>query len=529
MSYFLVRMSAFLAALAFLDHTPVQAEEADSPPDPVKRWRFFLQENEINRLLVDLASEHRPGRFRFDDVTVLTMTSDAPLPGYSVYVENGVIRAVGPNATVQAPDDAVRVSAAGKFLMPGLVDMHVHTLVTNSHHLLNLAHGVTSVREMCGFPWLLKLRDAVRENKLLAPNLYVAGRIMNGAPLDMYAEVVTDPDGARKLVRQQQAAGYEFIKVHNVMKPPVYEAICDEARKCGIDVVGHIPHSISLQKAIAQGQRTLEHFKGYYLDRTLEMTQEDYVGLTRGAEVWNCPTLYTYRIGLRGDRVRALLEGDEGRYISPDERARWLKAAEDDGANAHTRVFEMSQKIFHDLVAIGAKFLAGTDSGGGYPMMVPGFALQEELRLMSANGLSARGTLRAATVNAAEAMRRTREFGAVEPGKRADLVLLSKNPLDGVEAVGAVEGVMVRGIWLDRAALDRILARIREIYSENSPTMIKSVPSRDQIERLAQSVVELHGRGFIHMSHDLRELIGLMKAAGVAPDAIEGILKAVDS
>lgn len=529
MSHGLRLFLTFPFAALFLFPRIVLGEEPNPTPDPVQRWRFFLQENEVNRLLVELANDYRPGRVRFDDVTVLSMASDAPLARYSVYVEDGVIRAVGPSGRIDAPADALRVNGSGKFLMPGLVDMHMHTLVTNSHHLLNLVNGVTSVREMCGFPWLLKFRDAVRENKLLAPNLYVASRILNGMPMEMYAEVVKDPDAARTLVRGQKEAGYDFVKVHNVLKPEVYDAVLDEAKKLGIDVVGHIPHSISLEKAIAQGQRTLEHFKGYYLDRTLEMSKEEYVSLTRGAEVWNCPTFYTHRIGLREDKVRELLKREEARYISPDERAAWLKAAAEGGGENYARVFEHSRKIFRDLVPAGAKFVSGTDSGGGYPMMVPGFALHEELRMMVENGLSVRETLRSATVNAADAMRKTREFGTIEPGKRADLVLLSKNPLEFLESLAAPEGVMVRGIWLDRAALDRMLERIREIYSENSPAMLKSLPSRHEIERLAQSIVELHRRGFVPMSHDLRELIELMERAGAPTEAIELVFKEIDA
>src|SRR6185295_182015 len=200
------------------------------------------------------------------------------------------------------------------------------------------------------------------------------------------------------------------------LRPEVYDAICAEARAQGLDVVGHIPHDTSVARAVACGQRTFEHFKGYINDRSLTFTGEDYVAATRGAEVWNTPTFYNYRGQLRGDEARALLDrAPEMRYVAARTRARWRALAARPADPAQQSILTMSEKIFRDLLPIHARFLAGTDSGGGYPFHVPGFSLHEELRIMARNGLPVADVLAAATVEPARAMRRP-ELGTLEVG-----------------------------------------------------------------------------------------------------------------
>jgi imidazolonepropionase-like amidohydrolase len=497
----------------------VTADDVEPPPPTeAQRWRFFQDEQQINALLLELVHTHVPNPFAINNVACVETAPPRLIPNQTVIVRDGRIGEVGPAGTLVVPPEVRQLDGRGKFLLPGLVDAHVHTLVTNAHHLLNLVNGVTTVREMCGFPWMLEFRQRVRENRILAPNIYVTGTILNGAPMGMYAVVVKDPGHGRALVREHHVAGYDFIKVHNVMKPAVYEAVLDEARKLGIDVVGHIPHEITLEQAIKQGHRTFEHFKGYYLDRSLEMSTEDYVRLTRGADIWNCPTFYTHRIGLRGDDVRALLAREEGQYVPPYERAQWLSIADGGGGENHRKVYDLSKRIFRDLLAADARFLAGTDSGGGYPMMVPGFALHEELRCIVANGLSIPEAIRSATANPAAAMRRQGEFGSIAPGLRADLLLTSRNPLESIENLAAIEGVAVRGIWLDRTTIESIKIAIRVIYEESQPR--GQLPSADQMNQLAESVLRLHGQGFVFMDHYLNELAALLRKNGQSPEAV---------
>jgi imidazolonepropionase-like amidohydrolase len=432
----------------------------------------------------------------------------------TIVVDGSTLRAIGPSGRVAIPAGATVVDGRGKYVMPGLVDMHTHTNQSDSHYILDLANGVTSIREMDGHAFLLRQRTAERANRLLIPNLYVAGKILASAPLDWYATVVKTPEAARAAIREQKAAGYEFIKVHNVLRPEVYDAICAEARAQGLDVVGHIPHDTSVARAIACGQRTFEHFKGYINDRNLKLTGEDYVAATRGAEVWNTPTFYNYRGQLRGDEARALLSSaPEMRYVAARVRARWLALAAQPADPVQQGVLPLSEKIFHDLLAIHARFLAGTDSGGGYPFHVPGFSLHEELRIMARNGLPIAGVLAATTVEPARAMRREAELGTLEVGKRADLVLLARDPLASIANLEAIDGVMVRGIWLPRAALDAMLAAIEAI--DRGPPQ---PPTRSDLDHALDTLEQLRARGYVLRDHFLGWLRFRLEAAHLPVD-----------
>ena len=369
----------------------------------------------------------------------------------------------------EEPAGALRIDGRGRYLLPGLADMHVHLGETNAQKLLNLANGVTTFREMDGFPHLLAERRAIARGELLAPNLYVAGTILNAAPMGPYARLVTSPEEARAAIREQKRDGYDFVKVHNVMPAEIYAAVLDEARRQGLDVVGHIPHEVTLADAIRSGQRTLEHFKGYYYDTNLEVTTEDYVSLTRGADVWLCPTLYTRRGGASRSQLERLFAGSaEMRYVPAATKRRWLARAGDEPNPVNETIHARSTRFFKELLAAGARFLTGTDSGGGYTGHVPGFSLQHELEEMESLGMPPADVLRAATVNAAEAMRRGREFGAVEVGLRADCVLATKSPLETVANLGAPKGVMVRGVWLAPETIDGMLDRLAAVYADDA-------------------------------------------------------------
>jgi DNA-binding GntR family transcriptional regulator len=471
-------------------------------------WGYFVDETKIDLLVEQWSREQQPRTVAIEHVDVLGLpglTSDQ-----TVVVSGGLVRALGSSATVAVPPDALVVDGRGKTLMPGLVDMHTHTQLSEGHYILDLANGVTSVREMDGMPYLLRQRAAERANRLLVPNLYVAGKILASKPLEWYANVVTTPDEARAVVRAQKADGYEFIKVHNIVLPDVYDAICAEARAQGLDVVGHIPHDIPIAHALACGQRTFEHFKGYINDHDLTLTSEDYVGVTRGATVWNTPTFYMYRAHVRGDAARALLELPEMRYVPARDRARWRALANEPAKPVQLNVLPLSVKIFKDLIGIHARFLAGTDSGGGYPYHVPGFSLHEELRIMARNGMPLEDVLRTATIEPALAMRRESELGAIAVGKRADLMLLDASPLADLANLERIAGVMVRGIWLPRTTLDHMLDAIAAI-ARGGPA-----PTRADLTRTLDTLEQLRARGYVLRDHFLGWLRYRLEHAGMS-------------
>ena len=467
------------------------------PDDP---WGYYIDEAALATYVEKLSRTYRPQPLAFRDITVDGRVT-------TVVVEDGVIRAIGG----AVPAGAVIVDGRGKFLIPGLVDMHVHTNFSDGQYLLDLVNGVTSVREMNGSPSLLAQRAGTRENRFLFPNLYVAGQILATAPMSWYAKVVETPDAARAEVRAQHAAGYDFIKVHNVVARDVYTAICDEAKAVGLDVVGHIPHDTSVADAIACGQRTFEHFKGYINDRNLQLTGEDYVAVTRGAEVWNTPTFHNYRTHLRGDEAKRFVREEPAmRYVAGRLRTAWIEQADEPVKPIQHEVLRLSKKIFTDLRPIGARFLTGTDSGGGYPYHIRGFALHEELRVMASLGMTGDELLAAATIEAARAMRRT-DFGQIAVGQRADLVVLR-----GAHAFDQIDGVMVRGIWLSRQTLDDILAELARIAEPKPRTQRELMHALDALSAL-------RARGHVLRPQFLGWLRHHLDAAGMSHALVAGV------
>jgi hypothetical protein len=195
-----------------------------------------------------------------------------------------------------------------------------------------------------------------------------------------------------------------------------------------------------------------------------------------------------------------------------------LAAGEDENAKNQRKIWGLSREIFRKLLAGGARFLAGTDSGV-YANTVPGFALREELALMESLGMPAFDVLNAATANAAEAMERTAEFGTVQAGKRADLLLLDADPRAGVARIGRPRGVMVRGIWLDRRTLDATLRKIEKTYARLGGDASLDSPSESQVSRLVDGMAALAAEGWTFRDHQLDELVVLLRSRGRDGDA----------
>ena len=501
------------------------ALKSQQSQDSLRRKRqlaYFVDESRMDELLLKTSAQYHAQNFVIRNVTVISATEGRAIPNQNVMVADGRIIAVGPSSSTANPRGVRIIDGSGKYLIPGLTDMHVHEFVSSSQHLLNLMQGVTSIRDMDGFPWTLRVRETVRRGDLLAPNMYITGQILNGTSMGFYARVVTTPEQGRVAVREDKAAGFDFIKVHNMLKPEVYEAVLDEAHKQNIDVVGHIPHDVRVADAIRLGQKTMEHFKGYILDNSLTISQEDYVSATKGADIWLCPTFSTYRNALRGTEVLRALDLPEMRYTSWRDRVNWKKRADEpitSKIQAEQRILPMSEQIFRELLPVGARFIAGTDSGGGYALMPPGFILHEELRIMQKNGLTPLETLRTATTNAAAAMGRSSEFGSIESAKRADMVLLSANPLLDSANLSTIQMVIVRGIVLDRNDLDRIGSEIRAIYDPQPMPSAPTIASPPEIKQMASRMETLHQHGFVFRGQDLVVLQQLLREEGYSPEA----------
>ncbi len=488
--------------------------------DPVSAARVtpplarLSEEVEIAALMSRLRDEAPFGKLEIDNVQVVDPSTASVTPRQSVLVLGSRIFWVGEVGHAPKVDGVTVIDGRGRFLSPGLSDMHVHTSRADAW-LLDLAVGVTTVRDMDGFPWMLAARDRINAGRMLGPVDYVAGTIIAGAPLDDYAVVVTNPEDGRRLVRQQAGCGYDFIKVHNILRQPVFDAVADQAQRLGLDLVGHVPHDISLYHALHMGRmRTTEHLKGFLVDATLEPSDEDYATALAGIETWITPTLFTQRSYDRGDWAQGVLAGATARYVPPDVRRGWATLlahpdARDLKSGALLQATEST--VMARLIPLKPHWLTGTDAED-YPFNVMGYALLGELQMLEEAGLTPTEVLRASTLEAAAALRQPEEFGLVAKGFRADLVLLDRNPLQDGSAFKTNAGVMAHGRWLNRTALDRALTRLAAIYADDSHTpALTRANMKALLSRLAAAQVD----GFVFDDAELAVLAGAARKAGL--------------
>ena len=426
-----------------------------------------------------------------EGVSVIPMDAERVLSDMTVLIGGGRVLAVQPSAEVpesDIPEDATRVDGRGRFLIPGLNDMHVHFQEEQALGRF-LATGVTGIRVLWGGPTTLDFRDRIARGELAGPDIYTAGTIIEGLPPPELAAVIDTAgrvivhdsiDGARA-AQEQHAAGYDFIKVYNNVPASAYRGIVAEAAALGIPVAGHVPFEVGLDGALAAGQASIEHLRGYIWhlvpedaprqpgadlrSRTLAWAHGDLSRIralaerTRDAGVWSVPTL-SVRMIMKPDRlVEAYLATEEASHMTDAMRTfytermsiPWMSNFTPADFEAAMDGFSVADSLIRALVGVGAPVMAGTDT----PPL--GFALHRELEELVAAGLSPFEALQSATVRPARFLERGPGAGMVTEGSPADLLLLEGDPLAAIGNTRRIGGVVRRGEWLDRATLDAML------------------------------------------------------------------------
>jgi imidazolonepropionase-like amidohydrolase len=436
----------------------------------------------ISRLSSELPA--RQPVVAFENVNLVPMVSAQVIASQTVIVRDGTIETIGDHDRVNIPEDALVIDGSGQYLMPGLVDMHVHIQYENDMILL-VANGVTSVRNMwgnsgkalwLGMPDQLQLRQQIQAGELLGPTIYTTGPVMEGKPaFHPLAEVFASPESAAESVAWQEEQGYDFVKVYDHLSPETYQAILDTAGENGLPVVGHTPFAIGLEGVLTGGQETIEHLTGYIDPDAAEYLipeeqLEQYAKTTREAGVWNCVTLSVYPKTKVTNAEFERLQNQVGlRYVSPGSRLLMpliymmsSKAHTYQGEDYPERISELNRQMVQVLHETGAGILLGTDSA--QPYHIPGFSIHEELALLVDAGLSPFEALAASTRDAAKAMGKESDFGTVEAGKRADLLLLAHNPLADVSNLLQRSGVMLNGRWLPADQLGSMLDGLEKAF-----------------------------------------------------------------
>lgn len=450
-----------------------------------------------------------PKSLVFTHVTVIDATGAPARAEMTVVITGDRITELGSASTVSIPKGAQVVDATGKFLIPGLWDMHVHWFGFDKAYLdLFIANGVTGVRVMWGAPVHLRWRREIEEGKLSGPRMIISSTIVDGPnPIWPSSISVANEAEARQAVIKLKHDGYDFIKVYSKLPRPAYFAIADESKKQGLSFAGHVPFSVLAGEASDAGQKSIEHLTGILLacstrdeelrsgfvdaylhppsgqrlpgparTRPLNRRMMETFSPEKAATLfarfkqnhtWQCPTLTVLRSSaflndpnFRKDPRLKYLPSELIKNWDPANDYRFRDRTADDFEGAR-RVFQKQTELVGMMYRSGVDFLAGTDVGN--PYCFPGFSLHDELELLVKAGMTPMAALQAATLNPARFLGREKDLGTVEQGKIADVVLLEGNPLEDIRNTQKINSVVVRGKLISKGELERMLASVEAL------------------------------------------------------------------
>ena len=452
-------------------------------------------------------------------VTVIDMTGASAMPDQSVLIDKEKIIALGPSVSIGIPPGAQILDARGKYLIPGLSDMHLHLTGAGepggSREFflpLLIANGVTSVRDMGGYlESLVPLRKEIEEGKRLGPRIVFAGPYLDGdPPFFQPSLVVTNRTQALENVHVLVKKGVDFIKVQSNLSRGAYFAIAETCRTEHLTYVGHVPDRVTAWEAADTGQRSIEHltcelracssneadlmgkqfrvltkkatpaqskarklaWQRELLDSYSDQKAAELVAKFREQQIWQTPTLILLRNDAFPSASLNLTSDPRTKYVPAKILENWRTSYEQQVKNISKEEFSLRAALLEKSLGLvgrmqksGVKILAGTDSAA--PYIVPGFGLHDEMELLVKAGLTPLEALQAATRNPAEFLGHLDSQGIIAAGKNADLLLLDANPLDDIRNTQKIHTVVLRGKLLDRAALDQLLADAQKFAAAN--------------------------------------------------------------
>src|SRR5688500_1112211 len=422
----------------------------------------------------------------FVGVNVIPMDRERVLTNQTVVVRNGLIADIGSAGKVKVPKDAVRVDGRGKYLIPGLVDMHTHLLsdgefpdsIAEDELRVMVAHGVTTARFMIGTPELLELRARSAKGEINAPTIYVASPHLTGREQGNNF-VVNTPDEAREAVRKSKAAGYDFIKITTFIKADVYEAAVDEAAKQNIRVVGHADSRFVGVERAWKAKQQIEHLDGYmelllrddapmkgsvsdlYIYNPENWNSLDYIDESKILEVarktvaanpYVNPTHHFMKNSFGRLRTEdEIRKQPDFRFYPAKVQQQWLDFYKKNRfintvpLEKRARWIKLREQLIKAIYDAGGRIMTGSDTPEF--LWLYGFGMHHELKALKDAGLSNYAVLEAATKNPSMYLGTFARAGTIEKGKQADLMLLNANPLDDISATENRAGVMLKGKW----------------------------------------------------------------------------------
>lgn len=441
-------------------------------------------------LAISPASAGNHSGLAITNVTIVDTTRATPAKAATVLMADGVITAVGAPEQTHVPEGIITVDGTGKFLIPGLVDMHMHlSYLTERAFPVLLANGVTSVCDMGGdLDEIDRWRDEIAKGSRLGPRIVRAGPVLDGPRTEegKFRVTVNNPDEGRRAVQDLKKRGVDLIKVYHFLSRDSYFAIADEAKKQRIPFAGHIPNGVSPGEASAAGQRSLEHTT-VLLQSTIALQKKesrsskeltaaafDILLGPEGAEwfktmvengTWHTPTLVLARSFLLRSELAAAPD-ERRKYVAPVTKEHWEKNNPVPQNVSAADMAERKQALQRMLEVVramhkaGVQMLAGTDPPTRD--IFPGFSLHDEMGLLVQAGLSPLEALQSATLNAAKCLGVSDRFGTVEKGKVSDLVLLDADPLVDIANTKKISAVVAGQNFFARPALDELLRKAEQ-------------------------------------------------------------------
>lgn len=436
------------------------------------------------------------------NATIVDVVNGKLLEGRTVVITGNKITSISKKPV--AVNRATEINATGKYLIPGLWDMHIHSLwkerIPYIFPLL-IANGVTGIRDMASdmsFDDIFRIRREIETGKMTGPRLgCFTGKILDGPPRPdtILFTYPADTNAAKNIVRSHKEQGACFIKVYNMLSKDIYLSIAAESKRSSIPFAGHVPFSITAAEASNAGQRSIEHLSDILISVSSDepvLRKELESSNSRNAiqsskkrmevnfaavkkykkekvlalssvfvhnETWQCPTLRSIQVVSTHADLAFLANDARLKYFPKSIIENWkrvllLRITGDSIQRAN--FFNQTLKLVADMQAAGVKMLAGTD----FPMS--GFGLHDELILMTEAGLSPLEALQTATINPAIFLGREKETGTVQEGKLADLVLLDANPLEDIGNIKKIYTVVSNGKLLERSNLDSMLLQVEK-------------------------------------------------------------------
>jgi len=414
------------------------------------------------------------------NVNVVDVNAGKILKNKTIAIDNNRITAIY-DKEIFGSTATIVIDGNGKYLIPGLWDMHAHYKLGHVDlDPLLIANGITGVREMWGNASTnIDIPKKTQQEGFVSPDVYLSGDLIDGNPPCFPGSVVvTTSDEAIDAVKKQIDKNVDFVKVYSNLSEECFLAIAKEAKKRNIPFAGHIPNNVSIYKAIEAGMASSEHLYGFLnacssdyksneelINTFSEKRFDSICSVLAKSSMWLCPTLTVNRamsylndtIFTNDSRI-AYLPGFaidlRNQMMNP-----YTKSEIDNFANSRRVRYLFELSLIGKMNEKGVKFIAGTDFPN--PYVFPGFSLHDELSLMVKGGMPALDVLRSATINPAIFMNKKADFGSVEVGKLASLVLLNKNPLENIENTKTIETVIIRGKVYNRKALDLMLEQAK--------------------------------------------------------------------